>query len=152
MEVKEGQCLRSTRLSHRSYLCKYGHCGQRFGKEEQLKQHIKDEHADEKHLNLGSDGIKDAAQIPTTISENTEQLNNLDGEDVLDKFDKFDKLTISDKKDYGVRVMDNQEEIEEEKENPLEWIQSKEALERMELIMKGQFHSRRHVLFLDKVK
>ena len=149
MEVKEGQCLRSTRLSHRSYLCKYGHCGQRFGKEEQLKQHIKDEHADEKHLNLGSDGIKDAAQIPTTISENTEQLNNLDGEDVLDK---FDKLTISDKKGCGVRVMDNQEEIEEGEETPLEWIQSEVALERMELIMKGQFHSRRHVLFLDKVK
>ena len=146
MEVKEGQCLRSTRLSHRSYLCQYGDCGQRFGKEQQLKQHIKDGHADEKHLNLGGNGIKDTAQIPTTISENTEQLN---GENVLDK---FDKLTISDKKDCGVRVMDNQEEIEVEEENPLEWIQSKVALERMELIMKGQFHSRRHVLFLDKVR
>ena len=114
-----------------------------------MKQHIKDGHADEKHLNLGGNGIKDTAQIPTTISENTEQLNILDGEDVLDK---FDKLTISDKKDCGVRVMENHQEIEEEEENPLEWIQSKVALERMELIMKGQFHSRRHVLFLDKVK
>ena len=146
MEVKEGQCLRSTRLSHRSYLCQYDHCGQRFGKEQQLKDHIKDGHVNEKHLNLGGNGIKDAAQIPTTISENTEQLN---GENVLDK---FDKLTISDKKDCGVRVMENQEEIEEGEKSPLEWIKSKAALERMELIMKGQFHSRRHVLFLDKVR
>ena len=146
MEVKEGQCLRSKRLSHRSYLCQFDQCGQRFGKEQHLKDHIKDGHADEKHLNLGSDGIKDAAQIPTTISENTEQLK---GEDVLDK---FDKLTISDKKDCGVRVMENQKEIEEGEKSPLEWIKSKVALERMELIMKGQFHSRRHALFLDKVR
>ena len=149
MEVKEGQCLRSTRLSHRSYLCQFDQCGQRFGKEQHLKDHIKDGHADEKHLNLGRDGITNAAQTQTTISENTEQLNNLDGEDVLDK---FDKLTIGDKKDCGVRGMNNQEELEQEEENPLEWIQSKAALERMELIMKGQFHSRRHVLFLDKVR
>ena len=111
-----------------------------------MKQHIKDGHTEVKHLNLGGDGIKDAAQIQMTISENTEQLN---GENVLDK---FDKLTISDKKDCGVRVMENQEEIEEGEKSPLGWIKSKVALERMELIMKGQFHSRRHALFLDKVR
>ena len=40
----------------------------------------------------------------------------------------------------------------EGEKSPLEWIKSKVALERMELIMKGQFHSRRHALFLDKVR
>ena len=159
MEMPRSKCKRnSARLSHRSYTCQVNLCSQRFGAEQQLKEHMRKVHA-EFDSKGGENTIKNNIKIHLLNHEKVETFEDLYDEDVLNKFNELaisDAISFADKKDDFVKrkrkPVKYLEDLEEEKglQGHLEWIQSEEAIQRMEEIMRGEFHSYRHNLFLKR--
>ena len=150
MEMPRPKCVRnSTRLSHRSYTCQVNLCSQKFGKEQQLKEHVR-----KVHTEFDSNMINNI-KIHLLNHERVETFEDLDDEDILNKFNELaisDAISFADKKDDFVKRKKKSDDPEKEKgmEGHMDWIQSEEAIQRMEEIMRGEFESSRHNLFLER--
>ena len=90
-----------------------------------------------------------------------------DNEDVLDKFNKMaisEAISVASKKEFfskgkrkslaDLKDKAGQDHLDKDKDKAgqghLDWIHSEEAIERMEEIMRGDFESHRHDLFLER--
>ena len=158
MEMPRSKCKRNTRLSHRSYTCQVDFCSQRFGAEQQLKEHVRKVHADFDSKG-GENTMKNNIKIHLLNHGKVETFEDLDDEDVLNKFNELaisDAISFADKKDDFVKrkrkPLKNLDDLEEDNgmQGHLEWIQNEVAIQRMEEIMRGEFHSYRHNLFLKR--
>ena len=137
MEVPRSKCKRSTRLSHRSYTCQVNLCGERFAREQQLEKHTREVH---ESLNKTKIHLVDI---------------DPDNEDVLDKFNKMaisEAISIASKKEiFSKGKRKSLADLKDKAgQDHLDWIHSEKAIERMEGIMRGDFASHRHDLFLER--
>ena len=160
------KCERKSRLSHRSHNCEVDLCSQRFGKEQQLKEHMRKDHSvSEEFGSKGGENLINSTDLNfINLEENDEVSEDLDEgevaksedpdeEEIFDKFKKlaiFDATSSADKKDNFVKL-DRRNWVKNEQEKlAIDWVQSKMAIQRMKGIMRGEFDSRRHKLFLER--
>ena len=141
--------MRRTRLSHRSHTCEVDECSQRFGAEQQLKEHVRKVHTGFDSRRVGEKLKINKIQLQNL--EKAETFEDLDEEEILDKFNElaiFDAISFADQKDNFVSGRRNVEELA--MRGHLDWIHSEVAMERIERVIRGEFHSRRHNLFLER--
>ena len=117
--------------------------------EQQLKEHMRKVHAE------FDSGIINNIRIQLLNQDRVETFEDLDDEDILNKFNELaisDAISFADKKDDFVKRKKKTDDPEKEKglEGHMDWIQSEEAIQRMEEIMRGEFESSRHNLFLER--
>ena len=125
-------------------------------------EHVRKVHSDEFDSKGGENLIIKSTNINMLNLEKVEDLDEkeveaseeLDEEEILDKFNDlaiFDAISLADKKDNFVKVGRHLVKNDLEQEGlAMDWIQSKIAIQRMKRIMRGEFDSRRHNLFLDR--
>ena len=128
-------------------------------------EHVRKVHSDEfdskggenliiKSTNINVLNLEKAETSEDLDEKEVEASEELDEEEILDKFNDlaiFDAISLADKKDNFVKVGRHLVKNDLEQEGlAMDWIQSKIAIQRMKRIMRGEFDSRRHNLFLDR--
>ena len=168
--MERSKCKGNIRLSHRSHKCEVNLCGERFGKEQQLKDHVRKVHPADFDSKGGDNPIKitninllnlekvedlDDKEIETSEGLDNEEIEtseDLDNEEILDKFNKlaiFDATSFAAKKESFLKLSRNKNDLKQE-ELTMDWIKSERAIQRMKKIMRGKFESRRHNLFFER--
>ena len=170
--MERSKCEGNIRLSHRSHKCEVNLCGERFGKEQQLKDHVRKVHpagfvskggdnpikiTNNNLLNLEKVEDLDDKDIETSKGLDNEEIEtseDLDDEEILDKFNKlaiFDPTSFAAKKESFLKLSRNLFKNDLKQEGlTMDWIKSERAIQRMKTIMSGKFDSRRHNLFFER--